>query len=146
MRGQERPDRLSLTGINLRRVVDLHRLVAYAVPAGFLLLALGSLYTYVRNREPGAWYWNVLATVQVILGAQVLVGLVLLAMGNRAVTKGPDWLHYVYGGLFPLAVLVVAHRFSARHPGIEPVVFGFGSLVAFGLTFRALQTGLGWFT
>ncbi len=126
-------------------MVDLHRFVAYSVPAGFALLALGALYTYVRNKEAGDWYWNLLAAVQVILGAQVVVGLVLLAMGNRAVAKGPDWLHYVYGGLFPLAVLVFAHRFAARHPGAEPVAFGLASLVAFGLTFRALQTGLGWF-
>lgn len=126
-------------------MVDLHRFVAYSIPAGFALLALGALVTFLRNKEPGGWYWNLLAAVQVILGVQVLVGLILLAMGNRAVAKGPDWLHYVYGGLFPLAVLVFAHRFATRHPGIEPVVFGIASLVAFGLTFRALQTGLGWF-
>ncbi len=127
-------------------MVDLHRLVAYSVPAGFLLLALAALYTFLRNREPGDWFWNFLGVVQVVLGVQVVVGLVLLAMGNRAVTKGPDWLHYVYGGLFPLAVLVLAHRFAGRHQGAEIAVFGLASLVAFGLTFRALQTGLGWFT
>ena len=126
-------------------MVDLHRLVAYCVPAGFALLTLGALYTYLRNREAGDWYWRLLATVQVILGLQVIVGVILFAMGNRAVGEGPDWLHYVYGGLFPLAVLVVAHRFCAKHPGVEVVVFGVASLVAFGLTFRALQTGLGWF-
>lgn len=126
-------------------MVDLHRFVAYSVPAGFALLALGALYAFLRNKEPGGWYWNLLAAVQVIVGAQVLVGLVLLAMGNRAAPEGPDWLHYFYGGVFPVAVLVFAHRFAARHPGVEIVVFGVASLVAFGLTFRALQTGLGWF-
>ena len=125
-------------------MVDLHRLVAYSVPAGFALLALGALYTFLRNKDAGGWYWNLLAAVQVILGAQVVVGLVLLAMGNRAAPEGPDWLHYFYGGVFPIAVLVFAHRFAARHPGVEVVVFGISSLVAFGLTFRALQTGLGW--
>lgn len=126
-------------------MVDLHRLVAYAVPAGFALLTLGALFTFLRNREPGAWYWSLLAAVQVVLGVQVVVGVILFLMGNRARTEGPDWLHYVYGGLFPLAVLVAAHRFASRHAGAEVAVFGFASLVAFGLTFRALQTGLGWF-
>ena len=125
-------------------MVDLHRLVAYSVPAGFALLALGALYSFLRNKDAGGWYWNLLAVVQVILVAQVVVGLVLLAMGNRAAPEGPDWLHYFYGGVFPVAVLVFAHRFAARHPGVEVVVFGISSLVAFGLTFRALQTGLGW--
>lgn len=127
-------------------MVDLHRLVAYLVPAGFLLLALAALYTYLRNKEPGGWFWNLLAAEQVVLGIQILVGLVLLLMGNRAVTKGPDWLHYFYGGVFPLAVVVFAHRFSGKHQGAEVAAFGIASLVAFGLTFRALQTGLGWFT
>jgi len=127
-------------------VVDLHRFVAYSIPAGFALLALGALFTFLRNKEPGAWFWNLLAAVQVVLGVQVIVGLVLFATGHRAVAKGPDWLHYVYGGLFPLAVLVFAHRFAARHAGVAAATFGIASLVAFGLTFRALQTGLGWFS
>jgi hypothetical protein len=126
-------------------MVDLHRLVAYSVPAGFALLALGALFTLVRNREPGAWFWNLLAVAQVILGLEVLVGGILFLTGKRAVIEGPDWLHYVYGGLFPVAVLVVAHRSAGRHPGAEIPIFGVASLVAFGLTFRALQTGLGWF-
>lgn len=127
-------------------MVDLHRFVAYAVPFGFLLLMLGAVYTLARNREPGGWFWNLLGGVQVVLGLQVFIGIVLLLMGNRAVAKGPDWLHYVYGGLFPIAVLVTAHRSASKHPGVEAVAFGVASLIAFGLTFRALQTGLGWFT
>ena len=126
-------------------MIDLHRLVAYSVPAGFALLALGAVYTYLRNKEPGSWFWNLLGGVQVVLGIQVIVGAILFATGGRPETSGPSWLHYVYGGLFPLAVLVLAHRTARRRPGIEAVVFGLASLVAFGLTFRALQTGLGWF-
>lgn len=124
-------------------MIDLHRLVAYSVPAGFALLALGALYTYLRNKEAGGWYWNLLAGVQVVVGAQVLVGAILFAMGGRPQSNGPNWLHYVYGGLFPILVLVVAHRYARKHPGVEMLVFGLAGLVAFGLTFRALQTGLG---
>jgi hypothetical protein len=124
-------------------VVDLHRFVAYSVPAGFALLALGALFTYLRNREPGAWYWNLLAVVQVIVGAQVLVGAILFALGGRPQSNGPSWLHYVYGGLFPIGVLFFAHKYARKHAGVEMIVFGVASLVAFGLTFRALQTGLG---
>ncbi len=124
-------------------MVDLHRFVAYAVPAGFALLALGALYAYLRNEEAGGWYWNLLAAVQVVLGAQVVVGAILLALGRRAQSNGPGWLHYVYGGLFPILVLYVAHRYARKHQGVEMLVFGVAGLVAFGLTFRALQTGLG---
>lgn len=124
-------------------MVDLHRLVAYSVPAGFALLALGALYTYLRNKEPGGWFWNLLGAVQVVLGIQVIVGAILFALGGRPQSNGPNWLHYIYGGLFPAGVLVVAHRYARKHHGVEVIIFGFACLVAFGLTFRALQTGLG---
>lgn len=124
-------------------MVDLHRLVAYSVPALFALLALGALFTFLRNREPGGWFWNLLAAVQVVLGVQVVVGAILFALGGRPQSNGPNWLHYVYGGLFPIGVLYVAHKYARKHQGVEIVIFGVACLVAFGLTFRALQTGLG---
>ena len=124
-------------------MVDLHRYVAYSVPALFALLTLGALYTYLRNREPGGWYWNLLAAVQVVLGVQVVVGVVLFALGGRPQSNGPNWLHYVYGAVFPIGVLFFAHKYARKHQGIEMVIFGVACFVAFGLTFRALQTGLG---
>lgn len=122
---------------------ELHRYVAYLVPGGFALMVVIATYAYIRNREAPRLFWSILAVVQVVLGLQVLIGAVLFAGGGRPNSNGPVWLHYVYGGLFPAAVLVVAHRFARRHEGIEVIVFGFAALVAFGLTFRALQTGLG---
>jgi heme A synthase len=124
-------------------VVDLHRFVAYSVPTLFALLTLGAIWTYLRNREPGAWYWNLLAAVQVVLGVQVLVGVILFASGGRPQSNGPNWLHYVYGAVFPIGVLYFAHKYARKHPGVEMIIFGVACFVAFGLTFRALQTGLG---
>lgn len=124
-------------------MVDLHRLVAYSVPAGFALLALGALVTYLRNKEPGGWYWNLLAAVQVVLGVQILVGVVLFATGGRPQSNGPSWLHYFYGAVFPVGLLVLAHKYSRKYPGVEMVLFGIACFLSFGLTFRALQTGLG---
>ncbi|HEX2239588.1 MAG TPA: hypothetical protein VHJ82_00375, partial [Actinomycetota bacterium] len=58
-------------------------------------------------------------------------------------TPGPQWLHYAYGGLFPVVVLVLAHRWARRLEGLAWVAFGAAGFINFGLTFRALQTGLG---
>jgi hypothetical protein len=124
-------------------VSSVHRYVAYAVPFGWALLALWSLISFLRNKPPGDRFWTLLGALQVILGLQILIGLVLLALGRVPASRGPVWLHYVYGGLFPVVVLVVAHRFARRQQGISWVVFGVAALVIFGLTFRALQTGLG---
>lgn len=122
---------------------EIHRIIGFAVPAGFAALALWALVSWIRNRAPAGGFWNLLAALQVIIGVQVLVGAILFAMGLRPPSNGPTWLHYVYGGLFPAAVLLAAHRFAQRLEGIPWVVFGFAALVNFGLTFRALQTGLG---
>ena len=126
-------------------MVTLHRFIAYGVPAGFLLLALATVVGLIRNKAPGEWFWTLVAVLQVVLGVQVVVGGIMFVMGDRPDTSGPEWLHYVYGGLFPAALLVLAHRLGKRFEEIPWVVFGAIGLVCFGLTFRALQTGLGWF-
>ena len=64
--------------------------------------------------------------------------------GLRPPTNGPEWLHYVYGALFPAVVLAYAHNQArGRFAEVPWAVFGIAALVCFGLTFRALQTGLG---
>ena len=121
----------------------LHKYIAYAVPAGWALLAVWTLFSFVRNRPPGDRFWAFLGAMQIVLGAQAVVGAILFASGARPSSDGPEWLHYVYGALFPVAVLVTAHRFARKQEGISWIVFGVASVVNFGLTFRALQTGLG---
>ncbi len=122
---------------------ELHRYVAYTIPAGFALMVLWVIVSLVRNRTPGDRFWGLLAGLQVVLGIQAAIGVVLFALGLRPQSNGPSWLHYVYGALFPLFILVVAHRVARRFQEIPWVVFGVAAFVNFGLTFRALQTGLG---
>jgi hypothetical protein len=101
--------------------------------------------SFFRNSNPSDWFWHLLAGLQVVVGVQVLIGGYLYLSGARPQTNGPEWLHYVYGGLFPAAVLIAAHRGakSERFRAVPWLVFGFAALICFGLTFRALQTGLG---
>lgn len=121
----------------------VHRMVAYAIPAGFALLALWAVVAWFRKREPHRFFWVLLGALQVIVGVQVLVGAFLFVMGARPAASGPTWLHYAYGGLFPVIVLIVAHRWARRLEGLAWVAFGVAGFVNFGLTFRALQTGFG---
>lgn len=124
-------------------VTFLHRYVAYSIPAAFALLVLWSAWAYFRNRDAGGGYWAVLAFVQVVLGVQGMIGLVLFLAGGRPQSNGPSWLHYVYGAVFPLGVLLFAHVQARRRPAVAALIFGAAAFVNFGLTFRALQTGLG---
>jgi purine-cytosine permease-like protein len=127
-------------------VTDVHRLIGYSISAAFLLLALWTLLAFIRNKHPGPWFWNCLGVVQAVLVLQVLVGGILFLVGERAPSAGdPPWLHYVYGGLFPVFVLVVAHRFARKYDEIPWVIFGIACLVCSASTFRAMQSALGWF-
>lgn len=126
-------------------MVDIHRFIAYSIPAGFAILTLWAVASFVRNRNPHDLFWQLLAFLQVVIGVQTIVGGILYLSGGRPASNGPEWLHYVYGALFPAAVLIAAHRIAAseRWRQIPWAVFGFAALICFGLTFRALQTGLG---
>jgi hypothetical protein len=124
-------------------VTDLHQYIAYSIPTGFALLAVWAIVSFIRNKAPGDRFWNLIAVIQVILGVQIVIGGILFLVGNRPASNGPQWLHYAYGGLFPLALLIGAHRLARRHESAAWIIFGGAAIVIFGLTFRALQTGLG---
>jgi hypothetical protein len=118
----------------------IHAVAGYAIVAGLFVLFLWGLVGWVRRRDPGAWFWRFLAILQVLLVLQLVAGSVLLAMGRRQ-----SVLHYAYGALFPVIALVVAHVVAR---GMEEdrdalLVFVLASFVVFGLTLRALATGLG---
>lgn len=143
MRASSRSARCGLTFPAVNGVAELHKYVGFSIPAGFLLLVLWTALTLVRNKPPGNGFWTLLAILQVVIAIQFLVGGVLFVSGARPATEGPDWLHYVYGALFPAFVLTIAHGQAKKHPDIPWVVFGIAAFLCSASTFRAIQTGLG---
>jgi hypothetical protein len=122
-------------------VCRVHAVVGYAVVGGWLAFFLWGVGSFLAKREPNPWYWRLLAVLQVSLGIQLVAGLVLLALGHRADTL----LHYLYGVVFPVVVLVIAHVVAGGLDQEEDTwkVFAIASFFVFGLTLRALTTGLG---
>lgn len=117
----------------------LHAFVGFAIVGGFALLALWGLATWLIRRGPGKAFWWVLGTLQAALILQLVVGLTLLAMGGSR-----EVLHYLYGVAFPVLILVGAHWLGREAFADRPwVPFAVGSFFIFGLTLRALMTGLG---
>lgn len=121
---------------------QFHKYIGYLIPGGFGVLTLWALYSFIRNRQPAGGFWTLVAVLQVIIGIQVIAGAVLFFSGAAPPTD-PVWLHYAYGGLFPAALLLGAHRLARTHEGIPGVIFGIASFLICGLTIRALMTGLG---
>lgn len=116
-------------------VNQAHQALGLFLAGVFLTIALAGLFCWIRNRDPGSWFWRLLAIGQAGLGIQVLVGaIVLFTRGNRSV------LHYVYGG-FPILVLLFTHQTSKRMKGLEWAAFAAVSFFIFGLQLRGFVTG-----
>jgi hypothetical protein len=118
----------------------VHASVGFAIVGGFALMLVWGLVALIAKRDPTAWFWRVLAVLQAVIIVQIVAGIVLLGLGHRQ-----EPLHYLYGSLFPAVVLVIAHVLGR---GMEDErdtlkVFTAAAFFLFGLTLRALATGLG---
>jgi hypothetical protein len=134
-------------------VSEIHRYIGFAVVGVFALGWIWGLLAWITKRGPGERYWIWLTAAQVVAGLQAVLGIVLLLTGRRMATPGTlgDVLHYVYG-LLPILLFVFAHVVAragnAKIIGIDRPVrswvpFAWVSFICFGLTSRALMTGLG---
>ena len=107
-----------------------HTVEGFAIVAGWGVLFLFGIGLFITKRDAGRLYWGLLTVLQ---------GLVLLFSGGR-----PPLLHDFYGAVFPAQVLGVCHVFTR---GLEKppyhLFFTIGAFFVFGLTARALLTGLG---
>jgi hypothetical protein len=121
-------------------VIELHRYVGYLVVGTFAVGWLFGIVLWVRRRQAGDWFWRWLVGAQVLAVAQGLVGSALLLMGRRPT----QWLHLVYG-FGPIAILAIGHLL-AREEAFRArpwIPFALASFICFGLSLRALTTGLG---
>ncbi len=126
---------------------EVHKDIGFAVVAIFGIGWIWGLGTWILRRpEPGPRFWVWLTVAQVLAGLQALAGVVLLILGYRPSV----WLHYVYG-FGPLLILALCHWLAREgqkvKQGSNPFPawswFAGGAFICFGLTLRALMTGLG---
>jgi hypothetical protein len=134
-------------------VSALHRIVGFAVVAVFAAGWIWGLAAKLARRGPGEAYWTWLTVAQVTAGVQAVLGTILLLAGGRVQADGAlgGLLHYVYGYL-PLLLFAVGHVVARSGNAaaigwdrpVQPwTPFAWVSFVSFGLTLRALMTGLG---
>jgi hypothetical protein len=121
-------------------VLELHHYLGYVVVGIFSIGWILGLVLWIGKRDAGDWFWRWLVTAQVLAIAQALGGMVLLLLGKRPTT----WLHYVYG-FGPLVILGIAHALARdeNFRGRPWIPFALASFICFGLSLRALMTGLG---
>ena len=125
----------------------VHEAIGFVVLGVFTVAWIWGGAALVLHRDPGERFWVWITVEQVVAGIQAIVGLVLLALGYRPET----WLHYVYG-FGPLVILGIAHVMSREVTRGQagggrwtqpPALFTAASFICFGLSLRAMMTGLG---
>jgi hypothetical protein len=115
----------------------VHLIMGWSIIVGFASLWLWGLGAWIVRRGTGRYFWWILAYLQAALLIQGLVGVILLVAGGQVPV-----LHYVYGVVFPVLVLLTAHvlaRDAFAHRPWAP--FALAAFFSFGLTLRALMTG-----
>ena len=112
-----------------------HRVVAVAVLAVTAISALWAWLVYLRRRPAPQLLAHLLALAQIVLVAQVGLGLLLLSDHRRAAHK----LHYAYGTL-ALAAVLAPWLYAPEEPRRRLAWFGGATLVAAALAVRAYLT------
>ena len=119
---------------------ELHELVGYLIVGLFTVGWVFGLVLLFSRREAGDWFRRWLTAAQLVSIAQALLGAIVFLTGGRPTT----WLHYVYG-FGPLVIFGIAHLL-ARDDAFRTkpwAPFTLASFISFGLSLRALTTGLG---
>ncbi len=123
--------------IRCTRMVEAHRV------AGYLVLGCVGAFTLacVAAALLGGWrgrLQHAYVATQAVVGAQVLLGLVVL-IGERTSPREP--LHMLYA-LLVVGVLAFANSFSAQAPPkARAWTFALAGVIAFGLVLRLFGTG-----
>ena len=112
-----------------------HRVVAFAVLAVTTIAAAWAWLVYLRRRPASRPLAHLLALAQIVLVAQVGLGLLLLSDHRRAAHK----LHYAYGTL-ALAAVLAPWLYAPEEPRRRLAWFGGATLVAAALAVRAYLT------
>jgi hypothetical protein len=124
----------------------LHGYVLGLVVIGsWLTICCWALALRFTRYEETPTFWRAVSAAQVLLGIQLVVGLVLIVLGGRPGPRGGAGtllFHLSYGILSPLVVLVVAHGIARAGRCNPHSVFALVGLVNFGLALRAWQVGI----
>ncbi len=131
-------------------VLALHgEWLAWAAIGIWPIIGGWSLALRVLGYRDAPTFWRSVVVGHVLLGLQILLGLVLLVLHTLGLAGLPGdgslfdftW-HLLYGMAFPLIVLIVGHRLAARGVRHPHTVFAVVGLVNFGLMARAWQVGM----
>lgn len=122
-----------------------HTWLGIAIVAAWAIVSVWAFILRLLSREDTPLFWRMVSLAQMLLLLQVLIGLVLMLMGRRPgdASLFAYAFHLLYGIVFPIIVLLLAHKWAREGRRNPHTIFGVAGLVLFGLTARAFMVGLG---
>jgi hypothetical protein len=128
-------------------ITGLHGYVlGFVLIGSWAVICLWALALRFSAKEETPTFWRAVSVAQILLGLQIVAGVVLLLIGRR---PGPAEdgatlaFHLAYGLLFPVITLIVGHKVARDGKYRAHSVFAVVGLVLFGLTARAWMVGQG---
>ena len=122
-------------------------LLGFLLIGSWAVICVWALVLRFSSREETPVFWRAVSVAQLLLGLQLVAGVVLLAMGRRPGGEAADGralaFHVAYGLVFPIITLIVGHKMARDGKYGPHSVFAVVGLVLFGLTARAWMVGQG---
>ncbi|MDH5506024.1 MAG: hypothetical protein OEZ02_02250 [Anaerolineae bacterium] len=121
-------------------LTEIHGRLANTAMLYFGLIALWGFWRFFRKQGVDSNYWGALVIAEVLLVGQVLLGTYLWFSGLRP-ERG--FMHILYG-IVSLSMIPGAFIYTkGEDDRPEVLVYGTATIIAVGLLFRAVYTGLG---
>lgn len=117
--------------------VTLHQGFSRVVLVYSLVVAIWALFLYLSGSNPSGSYLGAAVINEGVVVVQGLIGLVLLAQGDRP----HEGLHLVYGIISVLALPTAYFMSANATQRRDSLLFGFAGLVLVGASIRAIMTG-----
>lgn len=117
-------------------IAALHATLAQTVMYFFFAIGMWGLFEYFRGGELGGSIGGAFVIGQVLVGVQVLLGLIILAGDYRVQS-----VHFLYGISAIISLPFAWSYMRARHPRQALMVYSLVALFICGLAIRGIVTG-----
>ena len=102
-----------------------------------LIVSIWAFYRFFRRQGIDSSFWGALAIAEILLIAQLLVGIFLWTQGLRP----PRTIHVLYGFLIPVMIPGAFFYTRGRVGRPESLVYATTAIITVGLLVRAITTG-----
>ena len=116
---------------------EAHRVLASMIDLYALIVGVWGLVNFARRRPPDGNYYGALAVAVGIFAVEVLVGIVLLLMGQAPSRS----IHWLYGVAMVITVPAIFFFTRGSNSTRESFLYGAGMIFIWGLAERAAETG-----